>query len=131
MAQRSRPALTASVSLLLSLLFVSSRAHAQAPACAVDTIPRTELAAAMRTAALSHGEYDLLATPNWPRFQSALYLQLVRRAMEREPTGGVLFITPEYLFSEFLYLAGVQDPTKAPALLLVRQAWRGPPIGGQ
>ncbi len=118
MAKRSRPAVTALVSLLLSLLLVSSSARAQAPACAVDTIPRAELAATMRTAALSNGEFDLLATPNWPRFQSALYLGLVRRAMERDPTGGVLFITPEYLFSEFLYLAGVKDPTKAPALLL-------------
>ena len=117
MAKRPRPALTALVSLLLSLLFLSSSAHAQAPGCVVDTIPRAELAAVMHTAARSHGEYDLLATPNWPRFQSALYLGLVRRAMEREPTGGILFITPEYLFSEFVYLAGVKDPNEAPALL--------------
>ena len=69
MPKRSRPAPTAFVSLLLSLLLVSPSAHAQAPACAVDTIPRAELAAQMRTAALSYGEYDLLATPNWTRFQ--------------------------------------------------------------
>ena len=118
MPKCSRPALTVFVSLLLSLLLASPSAHAQTPACAVDTIPRAELAAAMRTAALSHGEYDLLATPNWPRFQTALYLQLVRRAMEREPTGGVLFISPAYLFWEFLSLAGVVDPSKAPGLLL-------------
>ena len=109
MAKRSRPALTACVSLLLSLLSVSSRAHAQASACAVDTIPRAELADVMRTAALSHGEYDLLATPNWPRFQSALYLGLVRRAMEREPLGGVLFITPEYLFSSSFIWPGCRS----------------------
>ncbi len=104
--------------LLLSLLFVSSSAHAQATACAVDTIPRAELATEMRTATLSHGEYDLLATPNWPRFLSTLYLQLARRAMEREPLGGVLYIPPDYLFWEFLSLAGVVDPSEAPGLLL-------------
>ena len=118
MPKRSRPAPTAFVSLLLSLLLVSPSAHAQAPACAVDTIPRAELAAQMRTAALSYGEYDLLATPNWTRFQSALYLQLVRHAMERNPLGGVLFISPDYLFWEFLSLAGVVDPSKAPGHLL-------------
>jgi hypothetical protein len=72
----------------------------------------------MRTAALSHGEFDLLATPNWPRFQTALYVQLVRHAMEREPLGGVLYIPPHYLFWEFLSLAGVLDPSEAPGLLL-------------
>ena len=119
MARRiTRPALTPFVWLLLSLLFVSPSAHAQATACAVDTIPRAELATEMRTAALSHGEYDLLATPNWPRFQTALYLQLVRHAMEREPLGGVLYIPPDYLFWEFLSLAEVLDPSEAPGLLL-------------
>ena len=118
MPKASTPALTTLVSLLLALLFLSPSAHAQAPACLVDTIPRAELAAEMRTAALSHGEFDLLATPNWPRFQTALYLQLVRHAMEREPLGGVLFIPPDYLFWEFLSLAGVTDPSEAPGLLL-------------
>ena len=118
MRKGSTPALTTFISLFLSLLFLSPSAHAQAPACVVDTIPRTELAAQMRTAALSHGEFDLLATPNWPRFQTALYVQLVRHAMEREPLGGVLFISPDYLFWEFLSLAGVVDPSKAPGLLL-------------
>ena len=118
MLKRSRPALTAVVWFLLSLLFVSPSAHAQAPACAVDTIPRAKLAAEMRAAALSNGEYDLLATPNWPRFQSALYLGLARRAMERKPLGGVLFIPQEYLFWEFVSLAGLEDPSKAPGHLL-------------
>ena len=118
MPKRFSPALTAFVWLLLSLLCVSPGAHAQASACAVDTIPRAELAASMRAAARSGGEYDLLATPNWPRFQSALYLQLVRLAMEREPLGGVVFISPDYLFWEFLSLAGATDPSKAPDLLL-------------
>ena len=118
MPKGSTPALTAFMSLLWSLLLLSPSAHAQAPACVVDTIARTELAAQMRTAALSHGEFDLLATPNWPRFQTALYVQLARHAMERKPLGGVLFIPPNYLFWEFLSLAGVVDPSQAPALLL-------------
>lgn len=118
MLKRSRPALTAVVWFLFSLLFVSPSAHAQAPACAVDTIPRAELAAEMRAAALSNGEYDLLASPNWPRFQSALYPGLVRRAMERKPLGGVLFIPQEYFFWEFVSLAGLEDPSKAPRRLL-------------
>ena len=118
MPKGSRPALTAFVGLLLSLLFLSPGAHAQAPACAVDTIPRAELAAAMRAAALSNGEYDLLATPNWPRFQSAFYLQLIRNAMGREPTGGLLFIPPKDLFWEFVSLSELVDPGEAPAHLL-------------
>ncbi len=118
MSKLSRPALTALVSLLSCLLLASRSAHAQARACAVDTVPRAELAAEMRKAALSHGDYDVLATTNWTRFQAALYLQLVRQAMEREPLGGVLFIPSEYLFREFLSVAGLADPKKAPAHLL-------------
>ncbi len=113
-----KAALTPFVSALLLLLFVSPSANAQAPDCAVDTISRAGLAAAMRTAALSNGEYDLLATPNWPRFQTALYQELVRRAMERDPLGSVLFIPPNLLFGEFLSLAGVVDPSEAPDLML-------------
>ena len=86
--------------------------------CAVDTIPRAELAAEMRVAALSHGEYDLTATTNWTRFQSTLYVQLARHALEREPLGGVLFIRPDYLFWDFLSLAGVADPADASPNLL-------------
>ncbi len=67
MAKHSRP-LAVFVALLLSLPLASRRAHAQAQACAVDTIPRAELAVEMRAAALSHGGYDLLATTNWTRF---------------------------------------------------------------
>ncbi len=117
MAKHSRP-LSVFVALLLSLPLASRPAHAQAQACAVDTIPRAELGAEMRAAALSHGGYDLLATTNWARFQSALYVQLARHALEREPLGGVLFIPPEYLFWEFVSLAGVADPDEAPAHLL-------------
>ena len=117
MAKHSR-ALTVFVALLLSLSLASRRAHAQAQACAVDTIPRAELGAAMRAAALSHGGYDLRATTNWTRFQSTLYVQLAGHALQREPLGGVLFIPSEYLFWEFLSLAGVTDPDEAPAHLL-------------
>ncbi len=85
MPMRSPTALTAFVSLVLALPLVSSSASAHAQACAVDTVPRLQLAAEMRKAAVSNGAYDLLATTNWTRFQSALYLQLVRQAMEREP----------------------------------------------
>jgi len=48
MPKGSTPALTAFVSLLLSMLFLSPSARAQAPAYVVDTIPRAELAAAMK-----------------------------------------------------------------------------------
>ena len=112
MPTRSRLVVTVFISLLLSLPLVSGSAHAQAPACAVDTVPRAELAAEMRTAALSHADYDLLATTNWSRFQSTLYLQLVRRAMEREPLGGIVFVPSEYLFREFLLVAELADPKK-------------------
>ena len=117
MPKRSR-ALTVFAALLLSLPLMSRRAQAQARGCVVDTIPRAELAAEMRAAALSRGDYDLLATTNWTRFQSTLYVQLARHALEREPLGGVLFIRPDYLFWEFLSLAGVADPNEASANLL-------------
>lgn len=110
-------ALTVFVALLVSLPLASQRAHGQVRVCAVDTISRVELAAEMRTAALSHGEYDLLATTNRTRFQSSLYVQLIRHALERKPLGGVLFISAHDFFWEFLALAGVADPDDAPAYL--------------
>lgn len=120
MPKRSRTVLTVVVSLLASLPFMARRAEAQALTCAVDTVPRAELAVEMRTAAVLYGDYNLLATTNWTRFQSALYLQLVRNAMEREPLGGVLMIPSADLFWEFVSVAEVEDPAEAPAHLLWR-----------
>ena len=69
-------------------------------------------------AARAHGEFNIAATTNWTRFYSALYLGLVRDAMERRPDGGVLFIPAESLFWEFFSVSGLNDPAKAPADLL-------------
>ena len=71
-----------------------------------------------RAAARAHGEFDIVATTNWTRFYSALYLGLVRDAMERRPEGGVLFFPAESLFWEFFSVSGLTDTSKTPADLL-------------
>lgn len=60
----------------------------------------------------------MVATTNWTRFYSALYVGLVRDAIARHPRGGVLFIPPESLFWEFVSVSGLGDARDAPADLL-------------
>ncbi len=96
----------------------TERARAQDGACPVDTVPPPVLAEGIRAAAHVHGEFDIVATTNWTRFYSALYLGLVHDAMERRPEGGVLFFPAESLFWEFFAVSGLTDTSKAPADLL-------------
>lgn len=93
-------------------------ASAQDAACQVDTISRPALAEHMRTASQSHGRFNFVATTNWTRFQSALYLGLVKEAMARRPEGGVVLIPSEAMFWEFYTLSGLTDTNLMPAHLL-------------
>ena len=93
-------------------------ARAQDSACQVDTVSRTVLAEHIRAAAQAHGDFNIVASTNWTRFYSALYLGLVRDAIEQRPEGGVLYISARSLFREFLPVAELTDATKAPADLL-------------
>ncbi|MHC4067739.1 MAG: hypothetical protein ACYSUI_24995 [Planctomycetota bacterium] len=80
-----------------------------AQACAVDTVSRAELLAAMHEARRPPNDgYDLLATTNTTRFQSAYFQVLIRRAQRRRPTG-TLFIRHDYLWWEFLHVAGLAE----------------------
>ncbi len=94
-----------------------------AQSCPVDTVPREDLAEAMQIANRAHGDYDILATTNWPRFESALYVRLVRSALRENSDGGVLYIRPRDLFLEFLNvadLAGEADKAPEPRRLAFR-----------
>ncbi len=105
----------ASVALVLVYGFRPATAAAQA--CTVDTVSRAELGAAMQAARRPPNDgYDLLATTNTTRFQSAYFQILIRRAQQRHPHGGTLFIRHDYLFWEFLTVAGLDQTeyTKAP-----------------
>jgi len=88
---------------------------ANGQSCSVDTVQASDVAAAMRVAVRAHGEYDILATTNATRFQTALLLELVRRAKAREADSDVLFVSAEDVYFEFLRLAGIQEhPEKTP-----------------
>ncbi len=90
-------------------------ARVQAQVCTTDTVPRSEVARVMQIARRAYGEYDIIATTNWTRFQSVFFLELVRRAQQRAPAGGVLFIRPDDLFFEFLAVADLTEkPDSAP-----------------
>ena len=118
MSKSLRPLLTLAALVPLATAVATAGARAQDSACRVDTIPRPALAEALRAAARAHGEFDIVPATNWTRFYSALYLGLVRDAMERRPEGGVLFVPAESLFWEFFSVSGLTDTNKAPADLL-------------
>jgi len=112
---RSREA--AAAILLLALLGPGRDALAQSGTCTLDTVPRPRLVEEMREALVVNGEFNVLATTNWTRFQSTLFMGLVRRAMEERPEGGIVFIPGELLFWEFLRMAGLDDPSATQAHL--------------
>ena len=62
------------------------------------------------------GAYSLLATTNSVRFQSAVFQQLIERALAERPEGGTLFIPYDAMWWEFLKAAGLDegDAAKAP-----------------
>ena len=67
-----------SIAAALLLTFLAATASAQT--CAVDTVSQAELRTAMGEARRSPNDnYDLLATTNTARFQSAYFQVLIRR----------------------------------------------------
>ncbi len=102
------------------LVLVPQMALGQAPACPADTVSREVLAEEMRGVVNAQPEFDLLATTNWPRLQSALFLRLVRRAIERGSDRGLLLIPAKSLFWETVSLAGLEvaEADQAPPHLL-------------
>ena len=92
-------------------------ATAAAQACAVDTVSQADLRAAMLEARRPPNDvYDLLATTNTTRFQSTYFQVLIRQAQRRRPYGGTLFIPHDYVWWEFLSIAGLAptEGEKAP-----------------
>ncbi len=90
---------------------------AAAQACVVDTVSQAELRAAMQEVRRPpHDGYDLLATTNTTRFQSAYFQVLIRQGQRRRPHGGTLFIPHDHLWWEFLSVAGLAptEGKKAP-----------------
>lgn len=105
---------------MIATLGSTPAANLHAQACSADTVSRWELNRIMQIAKDAYGEYDILATTNWTRFQSVLFLELARRAEQRSPNGGVLFIGPDDLFFEFLdvaHLVAHPDSVPLPRLL--------------
>ncbi len=105
--------------LLTALLILAAPrvTLAQSTTCEADTLSRAELAIELRRVVDSQTPFDLLATTNWMRFQSTLFLHLVRRASALNPAGGVVSIRAEDLFWEFVSLAGLgrDEAERAPA----------------
>ncbi len=104
----------------LLILAVPGISLAQSTRCDADTLSRAELASEMRRVVDSQAPFDLLATTNWMRFQSALFLRLVRTASALNPAGGVVSIPAKDLFWEFVSLAGIgiDEAERAPAHML-------------
>ncbi len=96
----------------LALLLLVPDAFGQA--CQVRRVPRDELVRVMS----QHGDYDILATTNRGRFTSELLLRLGRRALERDPDGGPLYIDPEDWFFSYIKVAGVSTFDAPPPALL-------------
>lgn len=106
-----RPVVRLGAGMLLLLCAGGLRAQS----CSVDTIASSEIGAAMRVAARAHGDYDILATTNATRFQTALIFELIRRDRARHPEGNVIFISADAIFFEFLEVADLADePENAP-----------------
>ena len=103
--------------MLLALLCGFHPTSAAAQGCVVDTVSKAELRAAMQEVRRPpHDGYDLLATTNTTRFQSAYFQVLIRQGQRRRPPGGTLFIPPDHLWWEFLSVAGLAptEGKKAP-----------------
>jgi len=95
-----------------------------AQSCPRDTTSSQELRAAIHDALLSPGgAYSLLATTNSVRFQSAVFQQLIERALEDRPGGGTLFIPYDLMWWEFLTAAGLSEGEAAKAPIGRRLAY--------
>jgi hypothetical protein len=64
-------------------------------------IPRDELLQAMR----QHGNYDIVPTPNWARFQTEVFLNLMHASLARDSRGGVILIPAEDWYQAYVEVA--------------------------
>ena len=107
----------APVAAVLVLLLAADREAAVAQSCPRDTVTADELGDAMQTALRAPGgEYDIIASTNAMRFQSAVFRVLLERRLIANPDGGAFFIPHDILWWEFLGVAGLglADSAKAP-----------------
>jgi len=93
------------------LALVAGAAQAQADRGGAQVISRAELLEAMR----AHGDYNLAATTNGPRFQIDVFFTLARRFLASHPQGGRLFIRHQDWFEGFLEVSGL-TPERAPVV---------------
>lgn len=107
----------APVAAVVVVLLAAGREAAPAQSCPRDTVTAGELGDAMQTALRAPGgEYDILASTNAMRFQSAVFRVLLERRLIANPDGGAFFIPHDILWWEFLRVAGLTlaDSSKAP-----------------
>jgi hypothetical protein len=81
----------------------------QAETTTAGVVSRVELEEAMR----SHGDYNLAATTNGPRFQIDVFSWLVRRSLASQPQGGRLFIRHADWYEVFLAVAQLRPQEAA------------------
>jgi hypothetical protein len=106
----SRGSCAALLSAALAIVgFVSRPAEGRTAPAGTQLVERAELAEAMRT----HGDYDLAATTNGPRFQAEVFFWLARRALAAQPQGCRLFIPHEDWFEVFLEVANLRPEQAA------------------
>ncbi len=98
--------LATTVVTLLSVAAPTAAASAD-----VRAVSSPELAEAMRSR--SHGDYNLAATTNGPRFQTDAFFFLARRALAAQPQGCRLFISHEDWFHVFLEVAQLKPEEAA------------------
>lgn len=75
--------------------------------CPTRVVTRTELLAAMR----QHGPYDIVATTNWGRFQTEVFLRLITWSRSQDPESGSIVIMAEDWYRAYLDVAGLTDST--------------------
>jgi hypothetical protein len=108
---------SALVACIVIVLLAASREAAAAQSCPRDTVTAEELGDAMRAALRAPGgAYDILASTNAMRFQSAVFEVLLEHRLAANPHGGSVFIPHDLLWWEFLTVAGLgpADSSKAP-----------------
>jgi len=90
---------------LLAILAIPGSAASQT--CPVRQVSRDELLAAMR----QHGNYDIVATTNWGRFQTEVFLRLMHWSRARDPESGTIAIQADDWYRGYLEAAGLTEAT--------------------
>lgn len=91
----------------LGLLIVPADLRGAQDCPAPRVIPRDELLEAMR----QHGDYNIVATPNWGRFQTEVFLNLMHTALARDSQGGVILIQAEDWYQAYVQVAELTPAT--------------------